>query len=141
MKTIFTFSLLLFSFVFVYSQDPDQKAIQKILDDQVHYWNKGDLENFVTGYWNNDSVMFIGSKGIVYGYQNTLDRYKKSYSDTTQMGKLQFTILQMKKLSPEYYFVVGKFDLKRSVGDASGHFNLLLRKINGRWKIVADHSS
>ena len=33
-------------------QAPTEKeAIQKVLDDQVVAWNKGDLEGFMTGYW------------------------------------------------------------------------------------------
>lgn len=123
------------------AQTADEKAIRKILEDQIFYWNKGDLDNFVKGYWNNDSVMFIGSLGVVYGYQNTLQRYKTTYSDTAQMGKLAFTILHLNRLSPEYYFVTGKWVLKRTVGDAVGHFTLLFRKIRGEWKIIADHSS
>lgn len=123
------------------AQNADEKAIQKIMSDQEHYWNTGDLDNFVTGYWQNDSVMFIGSKGIVYGYDNTLERYKKSYPDREQMGKLKFTIVHLKKLSPEYYYMVGKFYLTRTVGDLSGHFTLLFRYINGEWRIIADHSS
>ncbi|HRO44467.1 DUF4440 domain-containing protein [Agriterribacter sp.] len=122
-------------------QSAAEKAILKILDDQTLYWNKGDLNNFVKGYWNNDSLMFIGSSGVVYGYQNTLTRYKKSYSDTSKMGRLRFEILHIKNLSPEYYYVVGKWFLKRSIGDLSGHYTLLIRKIKGEWKIVADHSS
>ncbi|MFT3703642.1 MAG: nuclear transport factor 2 family protein [Agriterribacter sp.] len=137
--------ILFLAFVLIqanaFAQNADEKAIRKVLDDQILYWNKGDLDNFVKGYWNSDSVMFIGSKGIVYGYQNTLDRYKQSYGDTARMGKLCFEILHVKKLSPEYYFVVGKFFLKRSVGDADGHYTLLFRKIKGEWKIIADHSS
>lgn len=129
------------SLVRVSAQSADEKAILKILDDQTLYWNKGDLDNFVTGYWNNDSLMFIGSSGVIYGYQNTLSRYKKSYSDTSKMGKLRFEIIHLKKLSPKYYFVVGKWFLKRSIGDVGGHFSLLIRKINGQWKIAADHSS
>lgn len=129
------------SLVRVSAQSADEKAILKILDDQTLYWNKGDLDNFVTGYWNNDSLMFIGSSGVIYGYQNTLSRYKKSYSDTSKMGKLRFEVIHLKKLSPKYYFVVGKWFLKRSIGDAGGHFSLLIRKINGQWKIAADHSS
>ena len=128
-------------FSFGYAQQSDEKAIQKIMDDQVYYWNKGDLDNFVKGYWNNDSVMFIGSKGIVYGYNNTLERYKKSYKSAAEMGQLKFTILHVKKLSSEYYFMVGRFNLKRTVGDLSGHFTLLFQKINGAWKIISDHSS
>ncbi len=112
-----------------------------MLDDQTKAWNKGDLDAFMVGYWENDSLMYIGSGGITYGYQQTLNRYKKKYSDTVLMGKLDFTILKVQYLSPEYYFVTGKFHLKRSVGDAAGQFTLLFRKINGQWRIVADHSS
>jgi len=57
------------------------------------------------------------------------------------MGKFTSTIISMKKLSPEYYFVIGKWYLKRSVGDAGGSYTLLIRKIKGKWLIVADHSS
>jgi hypothetical protein len=44
-------------------------------------------------------------------------------------------------LSDEYYFVVGKWFLQRSIGNIGGHYNLLFRKINGKWVIIADHSS
>jgi hypothetical protein len=57
------------------------------------------------------------------------------------MGKLSFDILEVKRLSPGYYFVVGKWFLKRSVGDIGGMYTLLFRKINGKWVIVVDHSS
>ncbi len=123
------------------AQNADEKAIQKIMHDQEQYWNQGDLDNFVKGYWQNDSVMFIGTKGIVYGYDNTLERYKKSYPDREQMGTLKFAIVHLKKLSSEYYYMVGKFYLTRTVGDLSGHFTLLFRNINGEWCIIADHSS
>ncbi|HTN07189.1 YybH family protein [Agriterribacter sp.] len=125
----------------VSAQSADEKAILKILDDQTLYWNKGDLDNFVKDYWNNDSLMFVGSSGVVYGYRNTLTRYKKTYSDTSKMGRLRFEVLHIKKLSPEYYYVAGKWFLKRSIGDLSGHYTLLIRKIKGAWTIVSDHSS
>jgi hypothetical protein len=57
------------------------------------------------------------------------------------MGKLAFDIIQIKPLSADYYFVVGKWMLKRSIGDISGHYTLLMHRIKGEWKIVADHSS
>jgi hypothetical protein len=57
------------------------------------------------------------------------------------MGRLSFEIVQIKKLSKEYFFVVGKWMLKRNAGDLSGHYNLLIKLINGEWKIITDHSS
>jgi hypothetical protein len=47
----------------------------------------------------------------------------------------------LKRLSKEYYHVTGKWFLKRSIGDLSGHFTLLFRKINNKWVIISDHSS
>jgi hypothetical protein len=57
------------------------------------------------------------------------------------MGQLSFTLIQVKKLSKKYYHITGKWFLKRSIGDVGGHYTLLFQKINGRWVIIADHSS
>ena len=104
-------------------------------------WNRGDLEAFMEGYWRSDSLRFIGSSGLTYGWQQTLDNYKKGYPDTDAMGKLKFTILSVEQLSKRSAFVIGKWHLTRKAGDLSGHYTLLWKKIKGKWVIVADHSS
>jgi hypothetical protein len=123
------------------AQSKDEKAILQMLDNQNQAWNRGDISGFMKGYWENDSLMFIGKNGVTYGYQNTLENYKKGYPDTAAMGKLTTHQIKMIRVSKEYYFIVGKWYLKRSIGDISGHYNLLVRKINGQWVVVADHSS
>ena len=124
-----------------YAQTKDDTAIKNLLSKQTQAWNSGNIENFMQGYWQNDLLMFIGKSGITYGWQKTLDNYKKGYPDVTAMGKLDFTILQTKRLSVLYYFVVGKWHLARSIGDAGGYFTLLFKKIKKNWVIVSDHSS
>ena len=137
--------LLSFVYIFVafsgFAQSADEKEILGILDRQTQAWNRGDLESFMKGYWENDSLMYIGKGGVTYGYASTLNSYRKNYGDTARMGKLTFQILHLKKLSPDYYFIVGKWFLKRSAGDIGGHYTLLFRKQNGKWEIIADHSS
>lgn len=133
--------LLLIVSVFSSAQSGDEKAIRQLLADQTMAWNRGDIEGFMQGYWKSDSMMFIGKSGVNWGWQKTLENYKKGYPDTIAMGKLFFDIIQVKKLSHEYYYVVGKWMLKRTIGDLSGHYDLLLRKIKGKWYIIADHSS
>lgn len=123
------------------AQSKDEKEILQILDEQTVEWNKGDLDNFMKGYWNNDSLMFVGKSGVTYGYQNTLNHYKETYNSADKMGKLSFDILQLKRLSNEYVMVLGKWFLKRNAGDANGYYTLLFRKIKGKWMIVSDHSS
>ena len=111
------------------------------MENQNAAWNRGDIDGFMKGYWENDSLMFIGKSGVTYGWTNTLKNYKKGYPDTAAMGKLTFTLIQVKKISKEYYHITGKWFLKRSIGDIGGHYTLLFRKINSRWVIISDHSS
>ena len=122
-------------------QSDGEQAVRKLLAGQREAWNRGNIDSFMTGYWENDSLMFIGSNGITYGYANTLANYKKNYPDTVAMGKLSFTLISVKQLSPEYCHVTGKWHLQRRPGNAGGYFTLVCRKINGRWLIISDHSS
>ena len=135
------FGLLLLISCNTFCQSKDETAIKAVLNKQTESWNKGDIEGFMTTYWHSDSLMFIGKNGIKWGWQTTLENYKKSYPDTVAMGKLFFNILVIKKLSPQYFYVVGKWHLKRTIGDLSGHYDLVFRKIKGQWFIIADHSS
>ena len=123
------------------AQTNDELAIRAVMDEQVKTWNSGNIDTFMQTYWKSDSLLFVGSKGPTYGWQNTLDGYKKRYPDTATMGKLDFEILQIRSLSAEYSFVLGKWHLKRTIGDAEGYFTLLFRKIKGKWLIVVDHTS
>jgi len=141
MRKLLLLSILIGCCLVSPAQKNARQKILTLLDTQTQAWNRGDLEGFMKGYWENDSLRFIGKSGITYGYNNTLNNYKRGYPDTAAMGKLQFTILVVKKLSPRYYEVVGKWYLKRSIGDVSGHYTLLLRKINSKWVIISDHSS
>lgn len=133
--------ILLFSGFICQAQTTDETSIRNLLLHQTEAWNSGDINAFMQTYWENDSLMFVGKDGVTWGWKNTLEHYKKGYPDKTAMGQLSFDIIQVKKLSEEYFFVVGKWMLKRNTNDLNGHYNLLIRKINGEWKIIADHSS
>lgn len=119
----------------------DEKAIHRLLQQQTKSWNSGDIDGFMKTYWQHDSLMFIGSNGITRGWKNTLDHYKKSYPGKEGMGELSFDIIEIRKLSKDYFFVTGKWMLRRKDGHLNGHYTLLLKKIKGEWKIIADHSS
>ena len=137
----FFFTSLLLAMAFASLSQSDEQNIRNLLARQTKGWNNGDLHQFMQGYWHNDSLMFIGKSGITYGWQNTLDNYKNNYKDTALMGKLKFDLLQLKPVSNQYYFVVGKWHLTRTAGNLEGIFTLLFRKIKNTWVIIADHSS
>ncbi|NQY07108.1 MAG: DUF4440 domain-containing protein [Flavobacteriaceae bacterium] len=119
----------------------DEKTIKAILNQQAKEWSNGNLEGFMSGYWNSEQLKFIGSKGLTYGWQQTLDNYKKGYPTKNHTGELEFKIIDMSPLGKEYYHVIGSYHLTRNVGNAEGIFSLVFKKIDGEWKIIIDHSS
>jgi ketosteroid isomerase-like protein len=141
MRKLLLLAFILASFTAIAQPNKEEKQIRSLLQKQTVSWNNGDVEGFMQTYLKSDSLMFIGKNGVVWGWQPTLENYKKSYPDTASMGQLSFNIIQVKPISKNYYFVVGKWMLQRTAGNLSGHYTLLMRKINGEWKIVADHSS
>ena len=140
MRSVFIALFTIISFS-VFCQTTDETEVRNVLAKQNAAWNRGDVDAFMVGYWENDSLMFIGKSGVTYGYKNALANYKRNYPDTAAMGQLTFTLIKVKQLSPEYFHVTGKYYLTRTIGDASGHFTLVFRKINGKWLIISDHSS
>lgn len=124
-----------------FGQTGPEKQIRKILQAQTEAWNRGDIDAFMQGYWNNDSLLFVGKNGPTYGFTNTLNNYKKNYPNKDYMGQLNFTLLEVKPLSKQLWMVLGKWELTRNAGNISGHYTLLFRKINGIWVIIMDHSS
>ena len=132
---------LLFYAPSAYAQKPKQE-IARILQAQTEAWNRGDLEGFMQGYWQSDSLLFVGKSGLTWGWQQTLDNYKKGYPSPEAMGNLSFDIKSMKPIAGgKAWLVAGKWHLARTIGDLEGHFSLVWEKHKGAWVIVADHSS
>lgn len=121
--------------------NPDEKEIREVLAQQVECWNEGDLECFMEGYWKSDQLVFIGSSGVTYGWQKTLDNYKKNYPDKGAMGKLSFKLMILEPLSDDFWTVIGKWNLQRKNDNPNGHFSLIFRRLDDQWVIVSDHSS
>lgn len=118
----------------------ETNRVKELMAEQELSWNRGDIPGFMEHYWKSDSLKFIVSKGITYGWQKTLDNYLKGYPDKEAMGVLTFDVLECTQLSPTAIYVIGKWSLKKEK-PAGGHFTLLWRKIKGAWVIVADHTS
>ncbi|MBL4905084.1 MAG: nuclear transport factor 2 family protein [Flavobacteriaceae bacterium] len=142
MKKIALIYCLLFT-VIGYSQSSEseeKEAILNIMKIQEKAWSNHDLEGFMQGYWKSDSLKFYGSSGLTYGWKKTLANYKKGYPTKDHSGTLKFKINDISKISNGSYFVMGEYHLTRKVGNGNGVFMIIFKKINGKWKIIADTS-
>lgn len=141
MKVILVVLASFISFFSFTQSKNDILEVKEAMQKQELAWNKANIEGFMAYYWKSDSLKFIGSKGITYGWQKTLDNYKKNYPNQDAMGVLTFENNTIEQLSPTKIFVIGKWALKRKNGDVGGHYTLLWKKIDGKWVIVVDHTS
>ena len=127
---------------FTASSQTNVEEIKSIMNRQVNAWNESNLEAFMKGYWESDQLMFIGSKGLTYGWSKTLENYKKGYPDKEAMGKLSFAYKEFVPLGEMFMLVIGQWRIERSDSEElQGHFSLTWEKKEGEWVIIADHSS
>lgn len=139
-KLVISLLLVVFA-IHLYAQSSQSDLILKLLEDQRQAWNRGDINEYMQGYNQSDSLLFVGKNGPQYGWNNTLENYKKSYPNKSAMGYLSFDIKEIKMISADHAFILGAWHLKREKDEPKGYFTLLVKKIKGQWKVIADHSS
>jgi beta-aspartyl-peptidase (threonine type) len=120
-----------------------EEEIRRLLDDQVMAWNRGDLESFMTTYWNSGDLTFYSASTPLSGWRATLERYQKRYqSEGNEMGFLKFTALKIEMLSGDAAYVRGSWHLARTTQeDLQGLFTLVVKRLPVGWKIIHDHTS
>jgi ketosteroid isomerase-like protein len=121
--------------------DPAATEITAVLTSQQSAWNKGDIRAFMDGYWNSPDVTFYGSSGVSRGWQSVFTRYQQRYPTQAAMGRLDFSDLEIRSLSPASAMVLGKWHLTLSTEDVGGVFTLVFQKFPEGWKIIHDHTS
>ena len=122
------------------SEDDEAANIKAIMLAQQTAWNAGDLDAFMAAYWKSDELTFSSGGKTIRGWQPTLDRYLKRYPNTSAMGNLRFSDLEVSFLGEDAAFVLGKWQLRREQ-PIGGNFTLIWRRIGHQWRIVHDHSS
>ena len=115
--------------------------VRAVLDTQVEAWNRGDVDAFMQGYWKSEQTEFVGSNGLLRGWQAVLERYRQAYPDRHAMGTLTFSDLEINLLGPEAALVVGRWRLEREHDRPDGVFTLVLRRFPEGWRIIHDHTS
>lgn len=123
---------------------PDAPAqIRAVLEAQVAAWNAGKLEEFMAGYWRSPELTFYSGGQKLAGWDATLARYRKNYqAEGKEMGKLQFSELEIKPLGEQEAVVGGRWGLTMANGkQLGGLYTLIFRRFNDGWKIVHDHTS
>ncbi|MCK5148910.1 DUF3225 domain-containing protein [bacterium] len=124
-----------------FNSETEKVAILQVMAEQQKAWNNGDLEGFMQGYWKSDSLRFASGGNVRYGWQATLDGYKRGYPDTDAIGQLTFSDMNVTFIAPDAAVVFGRWALERKDDNPNGLYTLIFRKFKEGWRVAADHTS
>jgi beta-aspartyl-peptidase (threonine type) len=125
------------------SPDDAIRAVTGVLERQAADWNKGDLDAFLTGYWNSPKVVFQSGGQRLDGWEAMRQRYRRRYQAAGRaMGRLEFSSLDIEPLGPQAVLARGHWRLSMPDGTKPGGlFTVIFRKLPEGWKIIHDHTS
>lgn len=115
--------------------------LRSVLMRQQAAWNAGNIDSFMEGYLQNEDLRFASGGDITTGWVPTLSRYKTRYADKAAMGELRFDIKDVTVIDEDDGFVFGRWTLIRDRDMPSGLFTLHMKKVDGDWVIMSDHTS
>jgi len=114
--------------------------IQTILTKQNESWNKGDIEGFMEYYWKSENFTFQSGNKRLSGWHSLLSRYKENYPPE-KMGTLTFSDLDIRVLSKDIAYVLGRWKIIEKDSFKEGLFTILFQRMPDGWKIIHDHTS
>ncbi|SHJ93982.1 protein of unknown function [Arenibacter nanhaiticus] len=142
MKVITLFILVLFlsSCQDRPSKEEDIATITNLFNTQKKAWSNNDWKAYMDIYSKSDSLVFFSGSKLIHGWDKTLENYQKAYPTKEDMGTLNFSLFDISKIDRDTYWVMGQYHLKRRSGNTDGNFIVLLKRIGGEWKIIANTS-
>jgi ketosteroid isomerase-like protein len=109
-------------------------------------WNAGDLDGFMDDYWQSEELTFSGASGVTRGWENVRARYLQTYwAPGAARDSLSFEDIEIFALGTGHALALGRYVLslpeEGREETSTGFFSLVLRMMDGGWKIVHDHTS
>ena len=119
---------------------PAEDIIKGVLAAQAAAWNENDLDGFLAAYWQSPSTRFVSGGEVVEGFDAVAQSYRANYGVGGDLGRLALTDLSVVMITDDVATVVGRFNLENARGLETGGYSLVMRKVDGRWRIAHDHS-
>jgi uncharacterized protein (TIGR02246 family) len=118
-----------------------EAAIRDIFEAGCAAWNRGDLDGYLRSYWDSDQTLWVSGGSLRRGREAIAAAYKSRFSNPLQMGKLTIADLEIEVLTSTDATAFGRWIPLMEGGPSRGFFTVRLKKVEGTWLFVSDHSS
>jgi ketosteroid isomerase-like protein len=119
-----------------------QESVIRMVEESAGAWNRGELDGFMDDYLESGNTTYIGSAGLLSGYESIRARYAPLFEPGATRDSLRFEDVRVRRLAAIEAIATARWILYQ--GDtvtSSGPFTLVLRHTSGGWKIIHRHSS
>jgi uncharacterized protein (TIGR02246 family) len=104
-------------------------------------WNRGDIDGYLADYWHSEKVRWVSEGKVSYGFDATAAAYKARFNTPGNMGTLEVANLEVQLLGESDALAFGEWIQTARGVRRHGVFTVHLKKMDGKWCIVSDHSS
>jgi ketosteroid isomerase-like protein len=120
-----------------------KKGIKRMLASEAAAWNRGNLKQFMQGYWRSPHLTFFSGGSIRKGWEQAFLRYRQHYQgEGREMGRIELQSLKIDLLSCQAAAITGKWQLTMAHGRRPhGLFTLVVKRMKYGWRIVHDHTT
>lgn len=116
--------------------------IAAMMQESAHNWTGGNLDAFMDSYEIGDVPTFVTPRGVIHGRDSIRAVYAPRFVVGALHDSLSFEKMEVDLLAPGLANVIAYYRLTR--GDSTtgyGPTSLVMRKRDGTWRIIHDHSS
>lgn len=114
------------------------EIIRGVLSANAAAWNEGNLEAFMGGYANSAELMMVKDAVVTTGWRDVKKAYEQDIAANAGMGRLSFENIEVSLTSADVASVIGRYALAQGDKNSTGVMTLVMKQIDGRWRIVQD---
>lgn len=118
-----------------------EEIIRSVLLAQTAAWNDADLEAFLDTFWKSNDFRLIAGDKVAAGWTQAADLYRSRFGEAGDFGRLSRDGLEIEMVSDDVAIASGRYNLVRAAGAESGSLTLVVKRIDGLWRIVHAHSN
>jgi ketosteroid isomerase-like protein len=118
-----------------------EEHIRARFEEGTEAWNRGDLDAYLAGYWDSEETRWISRGTLTRGVDAIRGTYKSLFDSPEKMGKFEVRDLEIDVLTGSDALIIGKWWHTAGSLARHGMFTVHMKKLQGEWVVVTDHTS
>lgn len=114
------------------------EIVRSVLTANAAAWNEGNFDAYMGGYANTADLTMVKDTAVATGWREVRKALEKDIAANGGMGRLAFDNVEVSVTSADVATIVGNYAVTNGDKGSSGVMTLVMKQIDGHWRIVQD---